>query len=108
MILQEIELATNSFQNLDFVQTVKSSSDALDGLLGADRWGVIEAVLNSSFQKRNVQAKVFLQIIASQNGQKLTCRPYFGMIPIPFRIKKPCPDRQNHQNAVKTLKFNKK
>ena len=27
----------------------ESSSDALDGLPGADRWGVIEAVLNSSF-----------------------------------------------------------
>ena len=35
---------------------IKSSSDALDGLPGADRWGVIEAVLNSSFQKGHLQA----------------------------------------------------
>ena len=49
--------------------------------------------------------KVVVQIIASPNGQKSTSRQYVGMISIPFRIKKPCPDRPNHQNCPKTLKF---
>ena len=29
---------------------------------------------------------------------KSISRPDFGLISIPFRLKKPCPDRQNHQN----------
>ena len=33
-----------------FFQTLKSRSDALDGLPGADPWGVIEAKLNNSLQ----------------------------------------------------------
>ena len=56
---------------LECFQTFKSSSDTLDRLPGADRWGSTEAVLNSSFQKRRLQAKkVAAQIIASQNVQK--------------------------------------
>ena len=43
--------------SVSFCQTLKSSCDALDGLAGASRWGVIEAVLNSSFKKRHLQAK---------------------------------------------------
>ena len=33
---------------------IKSSSDAWDGLPGADRWGVIEAKLSNSFQTTNI------------------------------------------------------
>ena len=36
---------------------IKSSSDAFDGLPGADRWGVIEAKLNISFQNHELQTK---------------------------------------------------
>ena len=54
-----------------FLKTLKSRSDALDGLLGSDRWGVIEAVLDSSLKKRNLQAKqISAQIMAYQNDQK--------------------------------------
>ena len=35
---------------LKFFKIIKSSSDALDGLPGADRWGVIEAKFNNPFQ----------------------------------------------------------
>ena len=34
----------------EFLKTLKSSSEALDRLYGADRWGVIEAVFNNAFQ----------------------------------------------------------
>ena len=50
------------------LKTFKSCSGALDGHLGADRWGVIEANLNSSF--KNViykQTNVPVQIVAPQN-----------------------------------------
>ena len=47
-----------------------------------------------------------MQKIASQNVPKSTSRPYLGMISTSFRIKKPRPDRQNHQNCMKTFKIN--
>ena len=47
-------------QIIDFHESfniIKVSSDALDGLPGADRWGVIEAKLNSSFQNNELYTK---------------------------------------------------
>ena len=83
--------------SLEFLKTLKSSSDALDGLYGADRYRVVEAVLNNSLEKGHLQANtVVAQIIASQNIQKSTSRPHVGMISIPFQLKQPRPDRQNH------------
>ena len=62
------------FENL---KTLKSSSDALDELYGADRHRVVEAVLKNSFEKGSLQAtKVVAQSIASQNVQKLSTDPY--------------------------------
>ena len=41
------------------LKTLKLSSDAVDGLYGADRWAVIEAVLNNSLSKGHIQAAKF-------------------------------------------------
>ena len=46
--------------------------------------------------------KLITQNVASRNLQKSVSRLYFGMISIPFRLEKPCPDHQNYQNWPKT------
>ena len=70
--------------------------------MGGRRSRFEKNMLKTSFTRKNAVA----QVIASKNAQKLTSRPYFGMISIPFGFKKPRPDRQNHQNCPTTFKFN--
>ena len=73
----------------EILKTLKSSYDALDGLYGADRHRVVEAVLNNSFSKGHVQAKKNVaQIVTSQNVQKSISRPYVEMISTQFRCTK--------------------
>ena len=60
--------------------------------------------MNHSFLKRPFKAtKVVAQIISSQNIETSISRPYSKMISIPFRLKKPCPDSQNHSNFEQKL-----
>ena len=75
-------------------KTWKSSFDALDGLYGADRWGVIGAIVNNSFQKGHLQAK--------QLSRKLSPSKMFKHRPhICWTISK------LNQNRLKHLKKNK-
>ena len=87
---------------------MESSSDALDGLYGADRQSVVGTVVNHSLYKGHLQAKkVVAQIIAPQNIQISTVRPYFGIISIPIRLNKTRTDRQNPQDP-KNLQIDSK
>ena len=80
-------------------ETLKSSSDASDGLYGADPHRVVEAVLNNSLPKGNLHAgKVPARIIASQYVQESISRPNLGVFPIPNRVKKSRPTYWTHQN----------
>ena len=62
---------------------MESSSDA--GLRGADRWGVIEAKLNNSFQKHELEAT---NVFDPQNSHKSTSRASSDIISIPIDKRK--------------------
>ena len=66
-------------------QSIKSSSDASDGVPGADRW--VSSKQNSIIPFTNISYKQQMFSVP-QHYHKSIPRPYFGIIPTQFEIKK--------------------
>ena len=62
-----------------FFRIMKSSYDALDGLLGADQWGAIEAKLDNSFKIISYGQNMFSK---PKIHHESTPRPNFDIMPI--------------------------